>query len=157
MSKFLFRFTATMLLFQFPFMINDIHSLLWLFYTWLNAAGPELLAIEVCYGKILVYALVSIDERVDEAAVELWLDSQRTTSPAMESFTILSSWPNHNSTAASLTLVSMETNAYTQILPWHTSIANNSSPAVFDHVYKNQIKLCQIMIVTYQWNINDHE
>ena len=93
-----------MLLFQFPFMINDIHSLIWLFYTWLNAAGPELLAIEVCYGKILVYALVSIDERVDEAAVELWLDSQRTTFPALELLTIQYSGSNHNSTAASLIL-----------------------------------------------------
>ena len=110
-------------------------------------------AIDVLQQDTAVVALVAINKRVDDAAAVLWLDSQnRTTSPALESLTILSSEPNYNSSAASSTLLSMETNTYTQIFPWHTLIANNSSPAVFDHVYKNQI-----MSVKSTKIINDHE
>ena len=86
------------------------------------------------HGKIGVYALVSIDKRVNDAAVELWLGPlDRIVNDSIAKDVVLFQ-SNHNSTAASLTLLSIETNAYTKILPWHTFIANNSAPAVFDHV-----------------------
>ena len=69
------------------------------------------------HGKIGVYALVSIDKRVNDAAVELWLGPlDRIVNDSIAKDVVLFQ-SNHNSTAASSTLSSMETNAYTRILP----------------------------------------